>query len=207
MTDNNNSKDKSEVGKEPQKLSAGDQWLKYVSQFEKLKELWDQIPEPLNVLLRQQIDIFAGKYPPQSESELLRLREEVERLKEEPCPKCGHGTKSWPRWEDWQEKLLPILTRFADQSASAYNYGDVWNAIRKLIVGPMESRIKELEQQSATVLMNIDTKTIEAVYLDTHKALQACRENRNLAPFTFPISGLEQQLHCKDDLVTGKEEL
>jgi hypothetical protein len=67
--------------------------------------------------------------------------------KEAVCPKCGNGTKQWPNWEDWQEKMLPILTRFADQSASAYNYGDVWNAIRKLIVGPMESRIKELEQQ------------------------------------------------------------
>lgn len=49
--------------KEIELPSAGDQWLKYVSQFEKLKEVWDSIPEPVNILLRQQIDIFAGKYP------------------------------------------------------------------------------------------------------------------------------------------------
>lgn len=42
---------------------AGDAWLEYIKQFPKLEELFNSIPEPLNCLLRQQIDIFAGKYP------------------------------------------------------------------------------------------------------------------------------------------------
>lgn len=48
-----------------EKIKAGDAWLEYISHFSKLKELWDNIPEPLNCLLRQQIDVFAGKYPVQ----------------------------------------------------------------------------------------------------------------------------------------------
>lgn len=48
---------------EESEIKAGDSWLQYIKQFPKLEEFWSNIPEPTNIWLRQQIDIFAGKYP------------------------------------------------------------------------------------------------------------------------------------------------
>ena len=48
---------------EGEKPIAGDVWKEHIQQFSKLAELWATIPEPANIWLSQQIDIFAGKYP------------------------------------------------------------------------------------------------------------------------------------------------
>ena len=48
---------------------AGDSWLNYIKQFPKLDEFWNAIPEPAKCWLSQQIDIFAGQYPPKVETQ------------------------------------------------------------------------------------------------------------------------------------------
>ncbi len=48
-----------------QEIRAGDGWKQYIQQFEKLKDLWDNMPEVTALWLAQQIDIFAKVYPPQ----------------------------------------------------------------------------------------------------------------------------------------------
>lgn len=42
---------------------------------------------------------------------------------------------------------------------------------------------------TVTILINVDSNTIESVYVDTAEAIDACRNNRNLSPLTFPIIG------------------
>ena len=42
---------------------AGDYWTKYLELYPELHKVWISIPEPTNTYLRQQIDIFASKYP------------------------------------------------------------------------------------------------------------------------------------------------
>jgi hypothetical protein len=58
-----------------QQVSAGDAWLEYIKQFPKLQEIWNMIGEPTNIYLRQQIDIFAGKYPSEEDKEPLPQQE------------------------------------------------------------------------------------------------------------------------------------
>jgi Protein of unknown function (DUF551) len=42
---------------------------------------------------------------------------------------------------------------------------------------------------TVTILINVDSNTIESVYADTAEAIDACRNNRNLSPLTFPVIG------------------
>jgi hypothetical protein len=42
---------------------------------------------------------------------------------------------------------------------------------------------------TVTILINVDSNTIESVYVDTAEAIDACRNNRNLSPLTFPVIG------------------
>jgi hypothetical protein len=49
--------------KELAPLPAGDQWKGYITQFEKLNEFWNNLPETTALWLAQQIDIFASVYP------------------------------------------------------------------------------------------------------------------------------------------------
>jgi hypothetical protein len=51
--------------KEPEQkpISAGHHWKGYISQFEKLNEFWNNLPEATALWLAQQIDIFAKLYP------------------------------------------------------------------------------------------------------------------------------------------------
>jgi hypothetical protein len=79
---------------------------------------------------------------------------------EAECPKCGNNSKAWPKWEDWQENLLPILNRFAEKSNEAMYYGDVWNGIRKNVIHPLERELSQAmeEIENLRKLLNTATK-------------------------------------------------
>jgi hypothetical protein len=67
-----------------------------------------------------------------------------------PCKKCGNNSKDWPKWEGWQEKLLPVLNRFAEKSGEALYYGEVWNAIRKYVIHPLLNSDKGVQESDTT---------------------------------------------------------
>lgn len=62
----------------------------------------------------------------------------------------------------------------------------------------MSEEIKAKAEESVTVLVNIDNQTINSVYSDTNEAIEVCRKNRDLAPFTFPL--IKSNLSHKEDL-------
>jgi hypothetical protein len=155
------------------------------------------------------------KYIPQSESELSRLKEDNERLKKENEELTERANDITNEFAERTKLELGVQEKIYLQADAAEGVDITWCQDRinlndvcyirvdkysELVVALRErdARIQQLEQQlaspTATVLINHDTETIEAVYLDNHKALNVCRENRNLTPFKFSISGQSQQL-------------
>jgi hypothetical protein len=64
--------------------TCGDSWKNYIKQFDKLNEFWISIPEATNTWLSQQIDIFAGKYPPIKEVKEDQLEHNEKSFKDNP---------------------------------------------------------------------------------------------------------------------------
>lgn len=79
--------------------------------------------------------------------EYEKLCEELLSFKKNECPKCGYGAESYPKWQDWQENILPVLTRFGTMAHESLYYGDVWKAIRKFLVTPLTEENKRLQSQ------------------------------------------------------------
>ena len=61
-------------------VTAGSAWANHIKQFEKLDNFWQSLPEVTRLWLSQQIDIFAGKYPQVTESEVELWREVVDTM-------------------------------------------------------------------------------------------------------------------------------
>lgn len=59
----------------------------------------------------------------------------------------------------------------------------------QLIKATQPPSAPSVESRTVTVLINVDSVTIDSIYADRNEGIEACRANRNLSPLTFPVIG------------------